>query len=158
MEQKILLLEDALSRRLYPRQEKVGCRTPKEEGEDDPLNGYYLADCGKTMGVRQNFTVRTSGTTERHPAGSSKRPDFSPAQPWRAETRLAPSKGAASEVPGDTHHTSCGPFALTMNLGERISPACASDLRESLRYVEPLSAARPPLEDFSILLQHEEEV
>jgi hypothetical protein len=29
-------------------------------------------------------------------AGCSKRPDFSPAQPWRAETRLVPSKAAAS--------------------------------------------------------------
>src|SRR5262245_36156925 len=85
MEQKILLLEDALSRRLYPRQEKVGCRRPKEEGEDDPLNGYYLADCGKTMGGARTSLVRTSGTTERHPAGSPTRPDFSPAQPWRGE-------------------------------------------------------------------------
>ena len=31
-------------------------------------------------------------------AGCSKRLTFSPAQPWRAETRLVPSKAAASEV------------------------------------------------------------
>ena len=31
-------------------------------------------------------------------AGCSKRPDFSPAQPPRAETRLVPSKAAASEI------------------------------------------------------------
>ena len=31
-------------------------------------------------------------------SGCSKRPDFSPAQPWRAETRLIPCKAAASEV------------------------------------------------------------
>ena len=30
-------------------------------------------------------------------AGCSKRLDFSPAQPWRAETRLFPSKAAASD-------------------------------------------------------------
>ena len=29
------------------------------------------------------------------PAGWSNRPDFSPARPWRAETRLVPSKAAA---------------------------------------------------------------
>jgi hypothetical protein len=29
-------------------------------------------------------------------AGCSKRPDFSPAQPWRAETRLFPNKAAAN--------------------------------------------------------------
>ena len=51
-------------------------------------------------------------------------PDFSPAQPWRAETRLVPSKAAASE-----------------------------EARRTLRYVEPLSDARTPLADFfSILL------
>ena len=58
------------------------------------------------------------------PAGCSKRPDFSPAQPWRAETRLVPGKAAASE-----------------------------EARRTLRYVEPLSDARTPLADFfSILL------
>jgi hypothetical protein len=39
-----------------------------------------LAGCGKTILAR-----------------CSKRPDFSPAQPWRAETRLVPNKAAASE-------------------------------------------------------------
>src|SRR5437879_11493849 len=48
----------------------------------------------------------------------------SPAQPWRAETRLSPSKAAASE-----------------------------EVRRTLRYVEPLSDARTMLADFfSILL------
>jgi hypothetical protein len=46
-------------------------------------------------------------------------------QPWRAETRLVPSKAAASE-----------------------------ETRRTLRYVEPLSDARTPLADFfSILLE-----
>ena len=56
--------------------------------------------------------VRMSGTTEYDPAGYSKSPDVSPAQPWRATsptrlslprqpprpwTRLIPSKAAASD-------------------------------------------------------------
>src|SRR5437879_13925528 len=57
-------------------------------------------------------------------AGCSKRPDFSPARPRRAETRLVPSKAAASE-----------------------------EARRTLRYVEPLRAARTKLADFfSIML------
>src|SRR5437016_13792306 len=59
------------------------------------------------------------------PAGCSNRPDFSPAQPWRAETRLIPSKAATSE-----------------------------EGRRTLRYVEPLSEARTMLADFfNILLE-----
>jgi hypothetical protein len=55
--------------------------------------------------------------------GCSKKPDFSPAQPWRAETRLVPSKDAASE-----------------------------EARRTLRYVEPLSDARTKLADFFRIL------
>jgi len=59
-------------------------------------------------------------------AGCSKWPDFSPAQPWRAETRLVPSKAATSE----------------------------EARRRTLRYIELLSYARTPLADFfSILLK-----
>ena len=62
------------------------------------------------------------------PAGCSNRPDFSPAQPWRAETRRFPSKAAASE----------GPKAYPLG------------------YVEGLNDARTPLTDcFSILLSIE---
>jgi hypothetical protein len=43
-----------------------------------------------------NSLVRTSRTSGVHHAGCSKRPDFSPAQPWRAETRLVPGKAAAN--------------------------------------------------------------
>ncbi len=46
----------------------------------------------------KKFLVRTSRITVGHRAGCSKRPDISPAQPWRAETRLVPSKAAASEM------------------------------------------------------------
>ena len=54
-----------------------------------------------------------------------KKAAFSPAQPWRSETRLGPGKAAASE----------------------------EARRTLLRYVEPLSEARTPLADFfSILL------
>ena len=64
------------------------------------------------MLVREDFSiVRTCDTTGEQSAGCSKRPDFSPAQPWRLfhppalslprqplrpETRLVPSKGAAN--------------------------------------------------------------
>ena len=84
--------------------------------------------------------ARTSETTGVRHAGCSKRPDFSPAQPWRLlhppalslprqplrpGTRLVPSKAAASEA-----------------------------ARRTLRYVEPLSEARTKLADFfSILLE-----
>jgi hypothetical protein len=52
-------------------------------------------------------------------AGCSKRPDFSPAQLWRAETRQAPSKAAACE-----------------------------EARRTLQYIEPLSEERTKLADF----------
>jgi hypothetical protein len=43
--------------------------------------------------------------------------------------------------------------------GRPARPQQARRRRRTLRYVEPLSAARTPLEDFfSILLEHEEEV
>jgi len=69
--------------------------------------------------------VRASRTTGKPHAGCSKRPDFSPAQPRHAETRLVPSKAAANE-----------------------------EARRTFRYVEPLSDARTMLADvFSILLE-----
>jgi hypothetical protein len=58
---------------------------------------------------------------ENAPAGCSKWPDFSPSQPWRAETRLSPSKAATSEDPE----------------------------AYPLGYVQPLSEARTMLADFS---------
>ena len=42
--------------------------------------------------------VRTCGRKDNTPAGCSKRPDFSPTQPWRAETRLSAGKAAASDL------------------------------------------------------------
>jgi hypothetical protein len=41
-----------------------------------------------------------SEAKENNPAGCSKRPDFSPSQPWRAETRLVPSKAAGGARTG----------------------------------------------------------
>ena len=79
-------------------------------------------------------------------------PDFSPAQPWRAETRLIPCKAAASEEARRYNRTSCGPFALAMDLEERKNPSSASDLRKSLQCVELLSEARAPLANFFIIL------
>ena len=84
-----------------------------------------LAARRKAMLACENFDgLARVAQQENTPAGCSKRPDFSPAQPWRAETRLVPSKAAASE-----------------------------EARRTLRYVEPLSDARTTLADFfSILL------
>ena len=50
-------------------------------------------------------------------------PDISPAQPRRAKTRLSAGKAQRAKRRGDTSRTSCGPFALAMGLGERISLA-----------------------------------
>ena len=84
-----------------------------------------LANCENLLWRGRNSIVLTARTTEEHCAGCSKRPDFSPAHPWRAETRLVPNKAAASE-----------------------------EARRTLRYVELLSEARTKLADvFSILLK-----
>ena len=40
------------------------------------------------------------------------------------------------ETAGGTNRTSCGPFAPTMDLGERIGSSRASCLRETFCYVE----------------------
>jgi hypothetical protein len=61
------------------------------------------------------------------------------------------SKAAASEEARRYKPHSCGPFALAANLGERKDPSSASDLRESLSYVEPLSDARTPLGERCVL-------
>jgi hypothetical protein len=76
------------------------------------------------FGIAEHRWPAHLGLEKNACAGCSKRPDFSPAQPWHAKTRLVPSKAAASE-----------------------------GARRTLRYVEPLSAARTKLADFfSILL------
>jgi hypothetical protein len=62
-----------------------------------------------------------------------------------------PSKAAASEEARKYVPHFVGPFAPTMDLGERKSPFGASGFRKTL--VEPLNDARTPLADFfSILL------
>ena len=66
-------------------------------------------------------------------AGCSNRPDFSPSQPWRAETRLSQARPKRVKGRGGTDRTSCEPFALVMDLGERKSPLSVSDFRDSLR-------------------------
>jgi hypothetical protein len=83
-------------------------------------------------------------------------PDFSPAQPWRAKTRLVPGMAAASEEARRYVPHFVWPFTPRVGLGERISPTSVSDLRV-LFNVEPLSEARTMLEDFfSILLVRED--
>ena len=82
------------------------------------------------------------------PAGCLNRPDFSPSQPWRAETRLSQARPKRVKGRGGTDRTSCEPFALVMDLGERKTPSSDSGLRESLPYVEPLNDARTKLGSF----------
>jgi hypothetical protein len=84
-----------------------------------------------------------------------KRPDFSPAQPWRAETGLTPSNAAASE----------GPRRYKPHFVWAVRPCNGSWRTEkplqrfryprgSLRDVEGLNDARTNLADFfSILLE-----
>src|SRR5882672_4049462 len=47
----------------------------------------------------RTLMVRTCGTPGEHSRRMLKRPDFSPAQPWRAETRLVPGKAATPRLP-----------------------------------------------------------
>jgi len=84
--------------------------------------------------------------THEQLAGCSKRSDFSPAQPWRTETRLVPGKATASEEARRYGPHFVGPFVLAIDLGERKIPSNASDFRTTL--VEPLSDARTPLAEF----------
>jgi hypothetical protein len=84
--------------------------------------------------------------THEQLAGCSKRPAFSPAQPWRAETRLVPGKAAASEETRRYVPHFVEPFVRVIDLGVRESPSSASDFRTTL--VEPLSDAITPLADF----------
>src|SRR5882672_706999 len=90
---------------------------------------------------------------QKNPAGCSKSPDISPAQPRRANTRRSAGKAAASEEARRYKPHFVWPFTPRMDLGERISPASVSDLRKVLFNVELLSDARTPLADFfSVLL------
>ena len=85
----------------------AGCAEPLRCG--DPVAwrcGWYLLailvkemSCSMWLGATEkllwhggNSMARTSRTTGEHPAGCSKSPDFSPAQPWRAETRLSQAR------------------------------------------------------------------
>ena len=72
--------------------------------------------------------------------------------------KKAASKAAASEGPTSTDRTSCGLFALIMDLGERKSP---QRFRPSgiFWYVEDLNVARTKLAVFfSILLEEDFDV
>jgi hypothetical protein len=59
--------------------------------------------------VIRNVTYCSEG---RITSGCSKIPDFSPAQPWHAETRLVPGKAAASKEARGYGPYFVGPFAL----------------------------------------------
>jgi len=97
-----------------------------------------LAGFGKKLCRHaRSSLVRMSWTTGEHRAGCSKRPDFSPAQPWRAETRLVPSKAAASYtfIRGGWNDPNCAPtFSPAHPLARRDVPFA----REGLRLLMPL--------------------
>jgi hypothetical protein len=57
--------------------------------------GIALADGNKTIVARWKLIGLQVWGNMKTPAGCSKMLDFSPAQPWRAETRLVPNKAAA---------------------------------------------------------------
>jgi hypothetical protein len=65
--------------------------------------------------------VCTSRTTGEHRAGCSKRPDFSPAQPCRAETHLVPSKAATPRLTLVSRFTISGSEARTPYGKRRVS-------------------------------------
>jgi hypothetical protein len=52
-----------------------------------------------------------------------------PGAPRRALTQARPQRVKRR---GGTYRTSCGPFALLMNLGERKGPSSNFDIREAL--------------------------
>jgi len=82
-------------------------------------------------------------------------PDFSPAQPRRAETRRSAGKAAASEGPEEVHTAlRVGRSSLEWILANGKSPPVLPTSEKSLLSVEPLSEARTKLADFfSILLE-----
>jgi hypothetical protein len=118
--------------------------------------------------------VHTSRTIGEHRAGCSKRPDFSPAQPWRLlhppalslprqplspGTRLAPGKAATSEEAkrrrGEEVQTALrmgrSPYNGSWRTGKPLQ--CFPTSKELLLHLELLSDARTLLRDlFSILL------
>ena len=58
------------------------------------------AGAGKVFLARARTSmVRTCGTTSEHSRRLLKKAAFSPAQPWRAKTRLAPGKAADESKP-----------------------------------------------------------
>ena len=75
------------------------------------------AGCGKTIVARWKYNGPRMAQQENAPAGCSKRPDFSPAQPWRAETRLVPGKAAAPRLTLVSRFTAAGSGARTKLAG-----------------------------------------
>ena len=70
--------------------------------------------------------VRMSGTTGEHSHRMLKKATFSPAQPRRAKTRRSTGKAVASEDPRRYPPHFVGPFAHSMDLGERKNSSSAS--------------------------------
>ena len=99
-----------------------------------PVPGHSLgyAECDRLrknhFGTLERLWSAHMRQEENTPAGCSKGPDFSPAQPWRAETRFVPSKAAASEDPRRYPPHFVEPFARIIDLGERKIPSSAPAL------------------------------
>jgi hypothetical protein len=86
----------------------------------------------KTISARQNFAglhVRNTRRTSLQDAqkGQTSHPP-NPGAPRRALSQARPQRVKGR---GGTYRTSCGPFALTMGLGERKSPSSISYFRET---------------------------
>ena len=97
--------------------------------------------------------VCASSAMGEYPAGCSKSPDFSPAQPWRAETRLVPSKAAASEGPRRnflTRPPNCYCSSLPMGYVEGLNDARTKHGKK--RVLARLGWAGETSDFFSILL------
>ena len=91
----------------------------------------FQVSVGKPLWHGESVRVRTSRTAREHYAGCSKRPDFSPPRPWRAETRLAQARPQASRNRRRYRPHFVRPIAHSMDLGERENPSSNSVLRES---------------------------
>src|SRR4029077_16135057 len=65
-------------------------------GECVPSTVAWLAGRGKTMSAREIWLSAHVAQQDHVPVGCSNSSTFSPTQPWRAETRLIPSKAAVN--------------------------------------------------------------
>ena len=96
-----------------------------QRGNKEQLHGISSGATERLCWHSRASRVRTCAITEA-PAGCSNRPDFSPAQPWRAETRLVPSKAAAPRL------TLVSRFTVPWSDARTKLMACLSTLLEQI--------------------------